>query len=220
MINLPIQKVNNVDVMSSVDLAELCIGKSKDAHSDFMKKAKKVLGDKVGNFSELISYARGTRTILMLPEREACLMAMSYSYELQAKVYDAWHEKVSTPKLPSTYLEALQQLVEKETLLLEQAEKIALDEPKVNFHDTVTQTNETYTCQLAGKSIQQRPNMFIKWLKENHYLQSSGLPYQRFIDQGLFKLHSGEKNGFPFKQTRVTNKGIAYFSNKLKDINL
>ena len=214
MINLPIQKVNNVDVMSSVDLAELCIGDKKDAHSDFMKKAKKVLGDKVGNFSELISYARGTRTILMLPEREACLMAMSYSYELQAKVYDAWHEKVSKPKLPATYLEALQQLVEKETLLLEQAEK-------VEFHDTVVQSNNTYKYQEAGKKIQQRPNMFIKWMKENGYIDKINVPYQRYIDQELFKISTGvSESGHAYSQGRVTSKGIAYFSNKLVGVKL
>ena len=60
-----------------------------------MIKAKKVLGEKPFlNFQEPLSYvvnnAKRTRNILLLPEREACLMAMSYSYELQAKVYDAW----------------------------------------------------------------------------------------------------------------------------------
>lgn len=38
---------NNIQVMSSVDLAKLCVGESKDVHSNFMKKAEKVLGDVV-----------------------------------------------------------------------------------------------------------------------------------------------------------------------------
>lgn len=91
MFNLPITTHNSVNVMSSIDLAKMCVGTSKDAHSDFMKKANKVLGISVGNFSESHITSRGrTISILLLPEREACLMAMSYSYELQAKVYDAW----------------------------------------------------------------------------------------------------------------------------------
>ncbi|AUR88387.1 hypothetical protein NVP1112O_69 [Vibrio phage 1.112.O._10N.286.46.B11] len=93
MLNLPIQIKNEIQVMSSVDLAKLCVGDSKDAHSDFMKKARKVLGEDVGKFSDISkdSYGRD-RNILLLPEREACLMAMSYSYELQAYVFDAWQE--------------------------------------------------------------------------------------------------------------------------------
>lgn len=82
--------------MTSVDLAKMCVGFSKDAHSNFMVKAKKVLGDLLFvKFQEQQTYvknsrgATGTRTILRLPRREATLMAMSYSYELQAKVYDA-----------------------------------------------------------------------------------------------------------------------------------
>lgn len=92
MLNLPIQTKNNVQVMSSVDLSKLCVGESKDAHSNFMKKSEKVLGDKLVNFYEDEKYSKGTRKILLLPEREACLMAMSYSYELQAYVFDAWQE--------------------------------------------------------------------------------------------------------------------------------
>jgi len=93
MMNLPVSYKNNVAVMSSVDLAELCIGRGKDDHSNFMKKAKRVLGDDVVNFYDMSLDAYGRcREILLLPEREACLMAMSYSYELQARVYDAWRE--------------------------------------------------------------------------------------------------------------------------------
>lgn len=92
MLNLPIKIKNEIQVMSSVDLAKLCVGETKDSHSNFMKKAEKVLGDKLVNFYEDEKYSRGTRKILLLPEREACLMAMSYSYELQAYVFDAWQE--------------------------------------------------------------------------------------------------------------------------------
>lgn len=89
MLSLPVIYKNNVAVMSSVDLAELCIGRGKNDHSHFMAKAKKVLGEDLPKFRDisLDAYNR-EREILLLPEREACLMAMSYSYELQAWVYD------------------------------------------------------------------------------------------------------------------------------------
>lgn len=52
-----------------------------------------MLGDGFGNFSDTYLSVQGKELqCLMLPEREACLMAMSYSYELQARVYDAWQE--------------------------------------------------------------------------------------------------------------------------------
>ena len=48
-----------------------------------------------------------SRPIYIFPKREACLMAMSYSYELQAKVYDhmtALEERVRKPLAPTTYV--------------------------------------------------------------------------------------------------------------------
>ncbi|MDR9827041.1 hypothetical protein RCJ22_15630 [Vibrio sp. FNV 38] len=73
--------------MSSIDLAKLCVGDKKNAHSNFMAKAKKVLGSEdVLKFQDIEKDSRNRdQTILMLPEREACLMAMSYSYE--------WHHE-------------------------------------------------------------------------------------------------------------------------------
>lgn len=59
-------------------------------HADFLKKVEKVLGkDHSTKFSA--QYTDSTGRVLPcfhFPKREACLMAMSYSYELQASVYD------------------------------------------------------------------------------------------------------------------------------------
>jgi len=103
MLNLPVQVKNNVQVMSSVALARLCVGESKYYHTKFMKRAEKVLGKDMEKFLHIPkdSYGREMK-ILFLPEREACLMAMSYSYELQANVFDQWQSlKNNKPALPS-----------------------------------------------------------------------------------------------------------------------
>lgn len=83
---------NNNGSISSIDLAKICIGDKKDTHSNFMKKAKQVLGGGIVNFYDTYIHPQnGQRyTTLMLPKREACLMAMSYSYELQAVIFDAY----------------------------------------------------------------------------------------------------------------------------------
>ena len=69
---LKVKKHNNIDVMSSVDLAELCGVR----HDHFMTKAQKVIGEQLPNFREMQKYnkgnsSKGERAILMLPEREA-----------------------------------------------------------------------------------------------------------------------------------------------------
>lgn len=62
-------------------------------HADLLKKALEVLGEHAGNFSCMFDVAIGNGATRQsrgyrFPKREACLMAMSYSYELQAKVFD------------------------------------------------------------------------------------------------------------------------------------
>ena len=58
-------------------------------HADLLKRVPKVLGGDAGNFSSVYLGGNGQeRPCYIFPKREACLMAMSYSYALQAKVFD------------------------------------------------------------------------------------------------------------------------------------
>lgn len=62
-------------------------------HDNFMQKVPKVLGENFGQFEGMATWiANGgvrQRPIYNFPEREAYLMAMSYSHKLQRMVYDA-----------------------------------------------------------------------------------------------------------------------------------
>lgn len=63
-------------------------------HDSLMLKVPKVLGENQSpKFSGDYTDEKGrTYPCFHFPKREACLMAMSYSYELQAKVYDYMEE--------------------------------------------------------------------------------------------------------------------------------
>ena len=88
MLDLNLIEKNGCQVMSSVDLAKLCGVR----HDNFMAKVTKVLKELHLNFQgTYLDKSNRQSKCYYLPKREACLMAMSYSYELQAKVYDAWN---------------------------------------------------------------------------------------------------------------------------------
>lgn len=63
-------------------------------HKDFLKKTPKVLGEEHSAkfFSQYKDSTGRYLPCYQFPKREACLMAMSYSYELQAAVYDYMEE--------------------------------------------------------------------------------------------------------------------------------
>jgi phage antirepressor YoqD-like protein len=68
-------------------------GHAELRHDHFMAKVPEVLGKAATKFLGTASYTNGTgakvgRMIYIFPKREACLMAMSYSYDIQQKVFD------------------------------------------------------------------------------------------------------------------------------------
>ena len=68
-------------------------GFAKLEHADFMKKVPEVLGVNAGKFSGIYLDIRNReQDCYNFPKREACLMAMSYSYDIQAKIFDRWQE--------------------------------------------------------------------------------------------------------------------------------
>ncbi|MDR5616836.1 Rha family transcriptional regulator [Arsenophonus sp.] len=81
-------------------------------HKDFLKKAPKVLGEKQSAkfFADYTDDKGRIYPCYRFPKREACLMAMSYSYELQAKVYDHMTELEENKGLAFT-IEQLQNIV-------------------------------------------------------------------------------------------------------------
>ena len=79
-------------------------------HADFMAKVPKVLGIETSEKFRS-SYLAGNgeqRPCYRFPKREACLMAMSYSYELQAQVFDrmtAMENHIAAQNQPSYMIE-------------------------------------------------------------------------------------------------------------------
>jgi phage antirepressor YoqD-like protein len=149
-------------------------------------------------------------------KRNSYIVVAQLSPEFTAVLVDRWQELEDglKPLLPQTFSEALQ-------LAADQAKLIEEAKPKVEFHDTVTQSEHTYKYQEAGKKIQQRPNKFVAWLRENGYIDKQNNPYQRYLDQKLFKFHTGvNEHGHEYTQGRVTTKGLSYFTNKLVGVAL
>ena len=101
--------VNQTVTMTSLELVDYINNEREEsdsqlAHSDFMKKVPHVLGEKdAGNFSSIYKDSMNReKPCYRFPKREACLMAMSYSYDLQAKVFDkmtALEQQVAKPAL-------------------------------------------------------------------------------------------------------------------------
>jgi Rha family phage regulatory protein len=143
--------------------------------------------------------------------------------------FEEMEKKLSAPKLPVTYKEALLALVqaeeEKEKLLL-QAEK---DKPKIIFADAVASSKTTILIGELSKLLKQNgidmgQNRLFQWLRENEYLikrkgTDYNMPTQRSMELGLFEIKEtsiahADGHISISKTPKVTGKGSQYFINK------
>lgn len=117
---------------------------------------------------------------------------------------------------------------EKERLMIEnkaQADKIAEDAPKVEFHDNVVASSDTCLIRELAKILTQRgfkigQNRLYEILRNEGYLAKSGADYnqptQQYVERGLFEVDrkpwtdpKGQQH--IGKTSKVTPKGIKYF---------
>lgn len=143
-------------------------------------------------------------------------------------------------KLPKTYKEALERLVEqeeeKEKLQLENKQKdevIKQQTPKVLFADAVSASHTSILVGELAKILKQNgvdigQNRFFEWLRENEYLikrkgSDYNMPTQKSMKLELMEIKEtsithADGHISISKTPKITGKGQIYFINKLKPV--
>lgn len=205
--------MSSIDLLSLINSSRDSLGERQVRHNDFIARAMDELeGEHYETF--VVQNMNKTETKALLLNQDQCmLVAMRESKMVRRSVLEKL-KQINKPQLPQTFAEALQ-LAANQAKLLEEAA------PKVEFHDKIVNDAATFSLRDAAKKIQQRPNKFSAWLRSEGYLCQNNLPKQQYINQGLFKTHTGQsRDEYQFSQTRVTSKGLAYFTKKLGDNHL
>ncbi|WP_236170419.1 phage antirepressor KilAC domain-containing protein [Pseudomonas parakoreensis] len=229
--------------MTSLELVDFINGRRAEDdpvldHADFMKKVPRVLKKDAGKFSDIYFDSMNRRQkCYRFQKRESCLMAMSYSYDLQAAVFDYMTEleqKLANPQasvmaalsdpavLQSLLLENVSKVValtadnkelSSENLLLEQ--KVVADAPKVEFHDQVVVSHGVHYVREVAQAIGTGQNRLFEFLKQKRWVDRYNQPYQAKIEAGYLvaSAHSYRDEETGERKTkftcRVTGKGFA-----------
>ena len=171
-------------------------GFAKLEHKNFLPKVPEVLG--VETSAKFLadlpdSYGR-LQPAYRFPKREATLMAMSYSYALQAAVYDhmtALEAKVATPALPdfTDPAVAARAWAEQYEAKKQAQQQLAIAAPKAQALDRITQADGEMCITNAAKTIGVQPKKLFEWLEQHDWIyrrsgSRSHTAYQARIKSG------------------------------------
>lgn len=155
----PLTNITSTATMTSLELVDF-INDQRDSaeaelrHDNFLAKVPQVLGSYAPKFLGTQIYGNNnTRPIYHFPKREACLMAMSYSYELQAKVFDkmtALEQQTRNPAIPQTMSAALRLAADQADQIEVQQAQLAIASPKAEALDRIATAED-------GRNNHERP---------------------------------------------------------------
>ena len=114
--------------------------------------------------------------------------------------------------VPKDYLSALRMLVsevEQRELL---SSKVAELEPKAIAFDAFINGDGFYNMNSVAKILSTGRNRLFQRLREKEVLMKNNIPYQQYVDRGLFVVKACTKNGLNMSTTLVSPKGLNYIS--------
>ena len=232
MNNLMVLESSNVLTMSSREIAELT-GKRHDNVMVDIVKMFKDLGDEGGLLRSQDTYIHPQNgqkyKCYNLPKRETLILVSGYSVAMRARIIDRWQEleqKESAQfKMPKTLSEALLLAGQQAALAEERQRLLEQQKPKVEFAETVERSDGTLSigdfAKLLPKEWKIGRNKLFKWLRDNKYLMKDNVPYQRYVNEGLFEVietvSEYDSQDYINLLTLITGKGQLYVTGKLKE---
>lgn len=157
----------------------------------------------------------GITTLLNENEITVIKQEMKRNYSLDNAV-----EVTTDLEMQKRIFEDMQYMLEKikqqEQDLIKANDKIAIDAPKVEFAETVSSSKDALTFRIFAKILGTGQNRLFEALRAKRILMPDNSPYQRYIDEGYFKviekiyIKNTDKN--LYSQTLITGKGQKYIS--------
>ena len=227
--NIQVLEANNVLTMSSIEIAELT-GKQ---HKDVIRDIRNMLNQlEIHSAQFCAQYKDSTgRSLPMfnLPKDETICLIAGYNAQVRMRIIKRWQEleqKESAQfKMPKTLSDALLLAGQQAALAEERQRLLEQQKPKVEFAETVERSDGTLSigefAKLLPKEWKIGRNKLFKWLRDNKYLMKDNVPYQRYVNEGLFEVietvSEYDSQDYINLLTLITGKGQLYVTGKLKE---
>ena len=229
MNELKIIELKNERVLSTQQLADSYGTDNKSISYNFNHNKERYLegkhyyllqGEELKAFREIHDLPSNLNKVYLWTERGAFLHAKSLNTDKAWEVYDSLVEhyfKTQAKALPTTYKEALIQLVAQ----VEENEKLQLEnkamKPKADYFDDLVDRNLLMNFRDTAKELKLGQKYLIDKLINDGYIyrdrKGKLKPYMKCVEKGLFELKElvNPYNGHADNQTLITPKGRETF---------
>lgn len=212
--NMPTQFNSNQKTMSSKNLLEIInlaranFNENPVRLNDFNSR---ITDELEGDYYEtsVVQNTNNTESIIYSLTIDQCmLMGMRESKAVRKNVLATLKQK-QAPKLPQSFSEALQ-------LAADQARKIELDKPKVDYYEKVVVRDTLLNATQVAQKLRLSAMAMNKYLDQldvyNRGVKRARIFQQWFIDKGFGELKQTELG---YSQPMFTTKGEAWVIEKL-----
>lgn len=140
--------------------------------------------------------------------------------EMYINEFNLMKDQLNKPQLPSTFIEALELLLDKSKENLALQEQAQLNAPKVALYDTAMNAGNNFTVMHVAKTLGIGRNKLFDFLRDKKVLMKNNLPYESYVTRGYFEVRQYTITHFTTglenkTQTLVTPKGMAWIHNLL-----
>jgi prophage antirepressor-like protein len=159
--------------------------------------------------SEVLPQIRKTGGYIPVTKEDTDLQIMAKAYQIMLK----------TIEQKDALIESQSKELEQQTIELKQ------QEPFVNFAKTVSKSADTISMGVMAKLLNDEGinigrNKLMAWLRKEKILMHNNVPYQQYVNRGLFEVCNitkqtayGDK---VYPTTYITGKGQIYIAEKLR----
>lgn len=163
--------------MTSREISEMV-----DVRHDNVKRTIEMLANKsVIEFPQIEEIKTATKPVSAYVfygnqgKRDSLIVVAQLCPEFTAKIVDRWQEleeRAAKPvyAIPQTFAEALRLAADATEQKERYAAQLAIAAPKVEAFSRIAEADGSLGLQAAGKALQQKPNKFIAWLREQGWI--------------------------------------------------
>lgn len=143
------------------------------------------------------------------------------------KAFSIAKQKLSNPqniKTPTSYIEALENLIDVEKRRLKLEQKIEIDKPFVNFAINIKETTNSLSFEIFAKELCKNgfdigSKRLFQFCRESKIINEDNIPYQSYMKyfelKPSFYYHPKTGEKVHYTQTLINSKGQIYLSNRL-----